>query len=99
MQGDIAQTGQKQKPTIKDMLRLPIYYRPAISPNGKKVAYTTLKLDLREPIAAAPCYIYDIDSQSTIQAFEAGAEMIWLDDNTFSIVRHSRSSEKHGGRG
>jgi len=55
------------------------------------VAYTQLKLDLREPIATAPCYIYDIESQSTIQALEAGSEMAWLDDNTFSVVRHSRS--------
>ncbi|MFW9957508.1 MAG: alpha/beta hydrolase family protein [Candidatus Odinarchaeota archaeon] len=91
MQSHNTQTGRKQRPTIKDMLRLPIYYRPSISPNGKKVAYTKLKLDFREPIATAPCYIYDIASQSTIQALEAGSEMAWLDDNTFSVVRHSHS--------
>jgi len=73
------------------MLRLPIYYRPAISPNGKRVAYTKLILDFHLPIPIAPCYIYDIDSQYTSQALEAGSEMMWLDDNTFSVVRHSPS--------
>ena len=81
----------KRRPTIKDMLKLPIYYRPTISPNGKRVAYTKLVLDFHQPIPIAPCYIYDIDSQSTIQALEAGSEMIWLDDDTFSVVRHSSS--------
>ncbi|MFX0107053.1 MAG: hypothetical protein ACFE7R_02110, partial [Candidatus Hodarchaeota archaeon] len=85
------QTSTKQRPTIKDMLKLPIYYHPVISPNGKKVAYTQIILDFRETIPIAPCYIYDIDSESTYQVLDAGSEMIWLDDNTITLIRHPPS--------
>jgi dipeptidyl aminopeptidase/acylaminoacyl peptidase len=84
-------TTRKLRPTIKDMLRFPMYYRPVVSSNGMKVAYTKLQLDFRKPIAIAPCYIFDVESESTIRAFEAGSEMAWIDNNTISIIRHSIS--------
>ncbi|MBN2228386.1 MAG: S9 family peptidase [Candidatus Thorarchaeota archaeon] len=91
MKAAFAKTSRKQRATIKDMLKFPIFYRPAISPNGKKVAYTKIMKDFREHIPTAPCYIYDCESQSTFQALEAGSEMIWIDDDTYSVIRHSHS--------
>ena len=85
------QTTRKRRPTIKDMLSLPIYYRPAISPDGKTVAYTTIDLDLRTPIGGTPCYIHDTESQTTYRAFEAASEMQWFDERTLAYVAHPPS--------
>jgi dipeptidyl aminopeptidase/acylaminoacyl peptidase len=86
-----AKTAKRRRPTVKDMLKLPIHYRPAISPDAKTVAYTRLALDLTKPITVAPCYIHDLDSQSTVHALEAASEMRWLDDHTMAYITHSVS--------
>ncbi|MHA2191518.1 MAG: hypothetical protein ACXAAP_14955, partial [Candidatus Thorarchaeota archaeon] len=84
-------SGKKRRPTIKDMVTQSIYYNPVPSPDGKKVAYTELVLDLSDNNMIGRCHIFDTESQRTVRAFEDGVDVHWLDENRFSVCRHSPS--------
>jgi dienelactone hydrolase len=86
-----SEPGNKQRPTIKNMVTQSIYYNPVPSPDGKKVAYTEILPDLINNTIIGRCYIFDSESERTFRAFEDGIDFHWLDESTFSVVRHSPS--------
>jgi len=73
------------------MVTQSIYYNPVPSPDGKKVAYTEIFPDLINNTIIGRCYIFDSESERTFRAFEDGIDFHWLDESTFSVVRHSPS--------
>ncbi len=83
--------GTKRRPTVKDMITRPFFYRPSISPDGKKIAYTKIALDLCNNSLFGKLYIYDTISQRTHYVFADGSEVEWIDNETFSVNRHSPS--------
>ncbi|MCK5240104.1 MAG: prolyl oligopeptidase family serine peptidase, partial [Candidatus Thorarchaeota archaeon] len=83
--------GKKRRPTVKDMITRPFYYKPVISPDGKKVAYTKITLDLSKNSMFGKFYIYDVESQKTHYVFADGSDVQWIDNETFAVNRHSPS--------
>ncbi|MHA1906124.1 MAG: prolyl oligopeptidase family serine peptidase [Candidatus Thorarchaeota archaeon] len=81
----------KKRPTVKDMITRPIFYKPVISPDGKKVAYTKLELDLSNNGMWGKFYIYDVETKKTHNVLPDGAEVHWLDNETYAVNRHSSS--------
>lgn len=82
---------KKRRPTVRDMITRSFYYRPSISPDGKKVAYTKINLDLSKNGLFGKFYIYDVDTKKTHHVFADGSEIRWIDDNTFAVNRHAAS--------
>ncbi|MGY5853752.1 MAG: prolyl oligopeptidase family serine peptidase [Candidatus Thorarchaeota archaeon] len=82
---------KKRRPTVKDMITRPFFHEPTISPDGKKVAYTKIELDLSNNGMTGKFYIYDVETQKTHCIFADGAYANWLDNNRYSVVRHSPS--------
>lgn len=82
---------KKRRPTVKDMITRPFYYRPAISPDGKRVAYTKISLDLRNNSLIGALYIYDVESKKTHYVLSDGADVHWIDAESFAVNRHSSS--------
>ncbi|MHA2424305.1 MAG: prolyl oligopeptidase family serine peptidase [Candidatus Thorarchaeota archaeon] len=81
----------KRRPTVKDMITRPFYFRPSISPDGKKVAYTKISLDLSTNGLFGKFYIYDVETKETHYVFADGSEIHWIDNDTYAVNRHSKS--------
>ncbi len=84
-------TIEKRRPTVKDMITRPYYFRPSISPDGKKIAYTKIELDLSCNSLNGKMYIYDTETKETHLAFADGSEIMWIDNDTYAVNRHAPS--------
>lgn len=84
---------KKRRPSVKDMITRPLFYYPSISPDGKKVAYTTLLLDLPKNSMFGHFYIYDVETQRTDYTFADGGYPTWLDNTTYAVVRHAAAGD------
>ncbi len=73
------------------MITRPLYHAPTISPDGKRVAYSKIELDLSNNGMTGKFYIYDVETKKAHYIFADGAYVNWLDNDRYSVVRHSPS--------
>ncbi|MFW9995834.1 MAG: prolyl oligopeptidase family serine peptidase [Candidatus Odinarchaeota archaeon] len=84
----------KYKPTIKDLLLLPIIGDSRASPDGTKIAYRKAFVHLGDNRIELYCYIYDLQTEQTYQLTKTGtASMIrWSGKNTLALRKDTENN-------
>jgi len=83
------------KPTIKDMILLPIVSDARVSPDSSFVAYLVGRLDLGQNDVAVRCFVYDITTGTHRSLIRRGrvSSVRWMSDGTLALLE---MTEKNG---
>ncbi|MHA2370539.1 MAG: alpha/beta hydrolase family protein [Candidatus Hodarchaeales archaeon] len=86
------------KPTIKDMLLLPLLGAAEASPDGTKVAYRKGSANFKDNRIDSYCYIYDVEKAESYPLTRTGQafKMRWVTDKTLALMKKDYDNENAG---
>ncbi|MFX0015874.1 MAG: alpha/beta hydrolase family protein [Promethearchaeota archaeon] len=81
------------RPTIKDILLLPLFGDVQANPNGTKVAYRQGYVNLRENKHNIYCRIHDLEKESSYYLTQTGSpgNFHWINNETLAIMKRTDS--------
>ena len=82
------------KPTIKDILLLPLFGDVQANPNGTKVAYHQGYVNLKDNKLNIYCNIHDLEKESSYCLTQTGTpgKFHWVNNETLALMKRTESN-------
>ncbi|HEY71159.1 MAG TPA: S9 family peptidase [Anaerolineae bacterium] len=85
-------TSMKYKPMIKDMLLLPVMGDSWGNPDGTIVAFRKAYANMQENKTEAPCFLFDVQTETTHRLTRRGTSNIrWLTNDSLALLKRTEN--------